>query len=606
MRKKRILLGASYSVIEPLGLLHLGGLARDEGWERRFHLVRDHDFTSFFETVRDFKPDIVGFNVYTGNHIQTHRTLERLKKDFPGTATIVGGPHPTYFPSESAEHADFVVMSEGFGALRKILRGEAKPGILPMGSTERFPHPDRETFYGDYPEHGRSRIKSIITMTGCPYTCTYCYNSSTPSDIKDNMPADIAERLGKAMGMGGRLFPHNVRDVEEVVREGREISERWPTEVIYSQDDVHGFDINKWMPEFARLWPENVGLPYHAQMRWEMTRGDAGSKRLDILREAGCFGLTLAIEAADPVVRKEVLARGMPEEIMFEGMQKLIDRGMRVRTEQITALPYGATSSQTPMNLDADLQLIELNVNLRRETGGPTMAWGSTFAPYRGTKLGTYCEVYGHYKGDNSDVPDTFFDRSVLRFPKNWVGKSLAKLKDEEGIWMDPIQLENYRTRNAELRRHFNFFALVPQGHKLARTYLTRPEPFSYGRLGIETEEHLRKINGSDEEARRILSDIDRIRKSIDSIPELQGSGHRTLRDGIKSLAPYFACLPESDVAVQKAIEYAHSRGNGSLTQDALSTSVRHHLYDNVLYETGSIQAEEKRPVVTERYPSKV
>jgi len=61
--KKRILLGASYSVIEPLGLLHLGGLARDLNWDRNYHLVKNHDFESFFEHVREFKPDVVGFNV---------------------------------------------------------------------------------------------------------------------------------------------------------------------------------------------------------------------------------------------------------------------------------------------------------------------------------------------------------------------------------------------------------------------------------------------------------------------------------------------------------------------------------------------------------------
>ena len=68
--KKRILFVAAYSPIEPLGLMHLGGLARDLGWDRRYHLVRDHDFTTFREVVKDFKPDIVGATVYTGDHRQ--------------------------------------------------------------------------------------------------------------------------------------------------------------------------------------------------------------------------------------------------------------------------------------------------------------------------------------------------------------------------------------------------------------------------------------------------------------------------------------------------------------------------------------------------------
>ena len=100
MSKKRVLLGASYSVIEPLGLLHLAGLARDIGWERNFHLVKEHDYGEFFEKVKDFKPDVVGFNVYTGNHTQLFEAFKRLKAEHPDIVTIVGGPHATYFPSD--------------------------------------------------------------------------------------------------------------------------------------------------------------------------------------------------------------------------------------------------------------------------------------------------------------------------------------------------------------------------------------------------------------------------------------------------------------------------------------------------------------------------
>ena len=145
--KGRILLGASHSLIEPLGLLHLGGLARDLGWERSYQLVKKHDYEDFFRAIRDFKPNVVGFNIYTGNHLQLFEAYDHLKKDFPNILTIIGGPHATYFPSEAIKYTDYVVMSEGFNSLRKILRGESEKGILPMTKKETFPHPDRETFY---------------------------------------------------------------------------------------------------------------------------------------------------------------------------------------------------------------------------------------------------------------------------------------------------------------------------------------------------------------------------------------------------------------------------------------------------------------------------
>lgn len=567
---KRLLLGASYSIIEPLGILHLAGLARDLGWERKISLVKTSDYSDFLSLIEEYRPHVVGFNVYTGNHTHIFEMLKDVKNRHPEIVTVVGGPHPTYFPSESLKSADYVVMSEGFGAFKKILNGEVPPGILPMLSTERFPLPDRETFYRDYPEHARSKIKSIISMTGCPYTCTYCYNSSSPANIVDNLTPEIADQIAKTMGMGGRLFPHNVRSVDDVIEEAKDLKERWPTSLIYFQDDVYGFDTKNWMKEFAERWPKEIGIPFHAQMRWEMTRSE---ERLDLLVKAGCSGLTLAIEAADAHIRNEVLDRPMRNQLIFDGMKAVVSRGLKIRTEQITALPYGATKMETPINLDADLSLVELNVKLRKSCGGPTMAWASTLVPYAGTKLGEYCTEYGHFDVTrNNEIKETFFERSIMRFPKKWIGPTLRDLKDDESVWLSEKELDRYRDQNVELRNLFNFFTSIPDGHVLARSYLEKDEPFSFERLGKETLEHLKNIQDN-----AILGNIDNL---FDMIPELQLDEKE--KPTVVSLLPYFASLPKSDLALKRFVAYG--KKEGALTSIVLSTATRHHLYDEILY----------------------
>ena len=478
----RLLLSASYSSIEPLGLMHLAGLARDMGVEVKITLVKDHDFTDVWNAVEDFKPDFVGFNIYTGNHLQTFDWISSAKEQFPLVKFIVGGPHPTYFPMTAAEHADYVVMSEGFHSLKLILSGEAKPGIMPFVKSMRFPHPDRGVLYKDYPEHAASPIKSIIGMTGCPYRCTYCYNSSSLSDI--NISPELAAKMAANMNKSGRLFPFNIRTVGEVIAEATEVTEKWGADIIYFQDDVHGFDTKEWLPELAKQWGDKLDLAYHAQMRWEMVNGDGGKRRLDLIKSAGCTGLTLAIESANAAIRKEVLDRATPESLMFDGMANIKERGLLVRTEQITGLPYGATTEETPINLEADLDLIRLNCELK-----PEMAWASTFVPYSGTKLGKYSQDHGHYSHlDNFDVHDSFFDRSVLRFPKEWIGERLNG--GDESMWLNAMELDLYRDQNKALRDHFNVLCLIPQGYILAKQWLTSSDMSSEG-LNNRIKHHL-------------------------------------------------------------------------------------------------------------------
>lgn len=493
------------------------------GWESRFALIKDHDYRKFACEVVDFRPDLIGFNIYTGNHLQAFAAIDRIKRLYPNIGIIVGGPHPTYFPMTAAKHADYVVMSEGFHSLSRILSGDMTPGILPFTTSMRFPMPDREQLYKDYPEYGASRIKSIIAMTGCPYRCTYCYNSSSVNDIK--VSPELAQEIGENLGMSGRLFPFNIRCVDDVVAEGKELKEKWDTQLVYFQDDVHGFDTKEWLPAFANAW-KYLDLPYHAQMRWEMVNGHGGENRLQLIADAFCTGLTMAVEAADPVIRKEVLDRATKQELMFDGIKNIKQHGFKIRTEQIIGLPYGATKEVTKVNLAADLDVLALNIELK-----PTMAWASTFAPYAGTKLGKYADKHGHYsEPDNYDVPDTFFERSVLRFPSGWIGPHLSP---DSSCWLEGDELERYRDQNAALRRHFNLLALQPNGTEIARKFLYETDL---------TTKSLCGILGGD----------------------------------------YFDYLPKGDLARDRYQRYMQCGDK----KDVLSTAVRHHLYDNILYET--------------------
>src|SRR3989344_494998 len=611
-KQPRVLFFAKDSSIENYGIMMLMGVARDEGWERKVVLF-DESIDEVIETVDDFNPDILAGSAYTGHHKPEFEVFDRVKKDYPGIITAMGGHHATYHPRDAIRHADYVVMSEGHGVFRKMLRGELLPGIhtTPEGNDYNhpdrvFPHPDRVSFYRDYPKYAKSPIKSMMTMTGCPFDCFYCFNSSKWSDIDP----DIAEERAKAKGMAGRLFPKNIRTLDALIKEGREVAELWPdTLMIYDQDDVSGIIVDKFdkkgnyvpgsIQEVSEVWPREVGIPTHHQIRWELTEGDMGSRRLEFIRKMGGIGITAAIESSISVVRREVLGRNTSDELVYNGMKKLKDYGFLVRTEQISALPLGRTSQPSLINLDADIDLLRYNIDLFERTGGPDMAWVSTLAPYMKTRIyELWCKKYGYYESDDNNVPERFFARSVQRFLKEWVGPDSSVSKDDPNIWLAPDELERYRDQNAEFRRRFNFFFYVPDGDVLASNYLRNNTDYSDEVLGRETFKHLIK-RGLTRHPIRSVGQLFQTSKIYLSNGKF--THNPVEKEHNQDLAPYFGVLPHGEFAIRRYLNYGRNRG---FSPNVLSDATRHHLYDNVLYHNGGdykIDSYRENEVATSR-----
>lgn len=125
--------------------------------------------------------------------------------------------------------------------------------------------------------------------------------------------------------------------------------------------------------------------------------------RIDLLKESGCVSATIAIEAFSEEYREKVLKRKMKNETIYSNCRKLLDSGIKLRTEQMLGLPN--------TTFEDELKLLKFNCEIK-----PTIAWSSIFQPYRGTELGEYCVQNGLYDGNNEDVSDTFFKETVLNY----------------------------------------------------------------------------------------------------------------------------------------------------------------------------------------------
>ncbi len=413
-------------------------------------------------------------------------------------------------------------------------------------------------------------------------------------------------------------FKHTQRSVDDIIREGIEIRDEWGVEMIYIQDDIFGFD-KVWLAEFAKRWKSEVGVPFHCQIRLELARHRAGDERLDLFVQAGCTGITLAIESGDPFLREHVLHREMTDELILEGCAKIRNRGMTLRTEQILAVPFS--------NLETDLSTLHIN-NLI----GPEMAWTSILVPYGGTEMGEVATSFGYYKGENDDLHELFFDRSVMRHSKtardviepvvrvmveetkmlerskrskksplqrfstreispNVVEVSVSDDRDEfsrkylkgpEPLctieFMDNDENDLYADQIVILQRLFMWFSFIPEARRLVEKYLCLPRSeWSWSVLGRVTKEHFASI-GKEEDAKRWVSEL---------VSGLGSSSLEELPEVIRDNPYYYVFFPSSVEFAKHVYEsnVVHVEATPGRQFDELGGVARRWLFARSLYK---------------------
>lgn len=190
----------------PLGIAYLAAVLREK------HDVRVLDYGKlgrrddlFLEAVREFAPDIAGFQCYSPEIGEVRRLSGLVRAELPKAVLIAGGPHPTLCAEETLEKlspsVDYLLRGEteeSFPLFIDFLGGRAKhsevPGlawreggrvlvneIRPIKDLNALPIPAWDLINPqEYPpaQHGaffdQFPIAPIVTTRGCPFACGFC------------------------------------------------------------------------------------------------------------------------------------------------------------------------------------------------------------------------------------------------------------------------------------------------------------------------------------------------------------------------------------------------------------------------------------------------
>jgi len=450
----KVLYAHKHHPIEPLGIGYVASSIARGGHKSKLVLTpKDINYATekIAEKINDYKPDIFAQSIIFGSHQYAIELNKRVKARFPSLISFLGGPAATFTPELIERGYDAICRYEGeypFLEFCNALEKGADVGNIPnlwvkenqnLYNTEvkkikkildindpkykeesgydperkRFvnatrnllegnelndvPFPDRELLYTQE-IYSKGPIFHFMHTRGCAFKCTYCF-------------VHIQNKENKGKGKVVRRRVH-----ESVVEEIKRVKSKWPVKLVYFQDDVFGPTYKlEDAEEFAEIYSKEVGLPFHAHVRFDIISKD--ERIAKALAKAGCNSVHVAIESGDDYVRNEIHRRNMSTEQILRGAEYLRKYGIKMMTQNILGAP-----SETKEQM---YKTLELNIAVK-----PTFASASIFQPFPGTTALEIAKETGALpvKGLNELIDlfgfETFYNKTILSMDqkeKRWL-----------------------------------------------------------------------------------------------------------------------------------------------------------------------------------------
>jgi radical SAM superfamily enzyme YgiQ (UPF0313 family) len=419
----------------PLGLAYLGAVAEGRG-----DLVRVHDGDveekPLEGVVREFEPEVVGITANTTQITAAWRDAE-LVKGLGDMQVVLGGPHPTTLPEESAAKpfVDVVVRGEGEATWLELLSlgsssrlGDASATALtwstqalsqitgityqnehgevenapdrptiPVEELDEMPHPawhlfklERYTNLQPTVDHVDGPSLPILTSRGCPYRCSYC--------------SQIGPRRWRA------------RSVDSVVNEWRWLVQEHGAAEIGVLDDSFNIDRQRVLEICRRLVEEGLN-----HVPWIMINGIranlADEEVLRAMKRAGCLRAAFGVESGNQQILDSVVDKHLTVEQVRSAFRAAQAVGLETIGFFIVGLP-----GETEATMDETIRFAcELD---------PVVANFSIATPFPGTQMYDTVKAKGRILAETWD--DFVFFEGKARFEMPGLPAELVERKWKE------------------------------------------------------------------------------------------------------------------------------------------------------------------------------
>lgn len=360
---------------EHIGIITLSSILKGQGHTVDLLLTEKVALRQCLKKVRDLAPDILAYSVITGDHNYYIHLNQKIRRQYDAFS-VFGGPHCTFQPDIiKNQYVDAVCRGEGDICFPQLVthlgnRSDfyATPNFWfkkPDGSIvkneigplvenlDELPLPDRKLMYDADPALRAKGLKMFITMRGCPFQCSYCFNH-------------VYNKLIKGKGRALRY-----RSVDNVLAEMTYVKENYFLDCVYVYDDTFLVKPDGWLEEFAEKYLRVIGLPIVFTVRANII----SDYIVQLIKKMGCSYVGMGVECGDEDIANKILKRKVSNRQIVNACDLLHKYNIKILTTNITGLPVNDP-------LKAGFDTLDFNIRLKAD-----FALSLLLYPYPGTEI---------------------------------------------------------------------------------------------------------------------------------------------------------------------------------------------------------------------------
>ncbi len=345
-----------YPDFENLGTQYLMSVCLNNGYETElvYYQARNDfvnrvnkklSFVEIAERIVNTNPHIVAFSCVTDNYRYQLNCARELKTIMPNAITIFGGIHPTAVPERVLENpeVDCIAIGEAEVSFSEFLRlGDmGNKFVLPERAVKGIVFKNEDHVIGEITEGELSNLDDvpfpckapftdmmkltgeyrIITSRGCPYRCSYCFNSF------------YHQLRGKK--------DLRKRSVDNVIEELVLAKEKYSPKYISFWDDSFTTD-KKWVREFCSSYKNKVNLPFMCIVNPFYINKEI----VELLSATGCIFVSVGVESTSEEVCLKILHRRSNNDKIIQAINYLKGVGILVQVDHLLGVPGDTLETQ--------------------------------------------------------------------------------------------------------------------------------------------------------------------------------------------------------------------------------------------------------------------